>query len=373
MDVEGCATTMLLLLLTSMFWLCQPLLQGSSLFAAVQNWYNGLPLCTKATFSLIMGIFIVQLLTGWYGSQSTAVSLVPHAVLYDYQVYRFFTAVLVHGGLLHVTFNMLAFVPIGASLERAAGTWQLLHFMLLSCFLEGVIYAVVSGLLAASGLVHGALFHGAVGFSGVIFGLLVWDSALLSSSSSSSHRSIFGLFHVPAPWYPWVLLLLCQLMLPEASLLGHLAGLLVGQLWVWGYLRPLALPRSAVLWLEQSSPLASRCVRLPSFVTMPSSGLPYSTCCEAAAGRGAGGSNGSEGVRLGALGRNLHSLGKLFRSGFSGGGDVGGSGGGGGGGGGGGDDVEAAGAEMQYYAVAEILRRRIAGIYPGVDIVGDGK
>jgi membrane associated rhomboid family serine protease len=39
-------------------------------------------------------------------------------------VYRILTAVVVHAGLLHVAFNMLAFVPMGASLERLVGTIQ---------------------------------------------------------------------------------------------------------------------------------------------------------------------------------------------------------------------------------------------------------
>ncbi len=39
-------------------------------------------------------------------------------------VYRICTAVLVHGGLLHLVFNMLAFVPIASGVERDVGTLQ---------------------------------------------------------------------------------------------------------------------------------------------------------------------------------------------------------------------------------------------------------
>ncbi|GLI60424.1 hypothetical protein VaNZ11_002576, partial [Volvox africanus] len=287
---------------------------GPSLLGVVQTWYNGLPLCTKATFSLITGVFVVQLLTGWYGTQAIAISLQPQAVLYDFQVYRIFTAVLIHGGLLHLTFNMLAFVPMGASLERAVGTLQLLYFMALSCLLEGTLYVACSVMLAASGVVRGAMHHGAMGFSGIIFSLVVWESAL----SPAPFRSILGLFQVPTAWYPWALLLFCQLLVPEASFVGHLAGLMVGQLWVWGVLRPLALSRSATNRLEQAGTLAC-CVRQPTFIMMPSSTLPYTMYdVRGAGGGGAGGSSGGQGsgdVRLGGLGRNLVSLGKLFRSG----------------------------------------------------------
>ena len=45
-------------------------------------------------------------------------------------------------------------------------------------------------------------------------------------------RSIFGLFTVPAKFYPWVLLVVWQLLVPQVSFLGHLTGLLVrGQAW----------------------------------------------------------------------------------------------------------------------------------------------
>ena len=58
----------------------------------------------------------------------------------------------------------------------------------------------------------------AIGFSGVIFGLIVVDN----STSSSKDRSIFGLFKVPSPAYPWALLVLFQIMMPNVSFLGHL-------------------------------------------------------------------------------------------------------------------------------------------------------
>ncbi|GIL85392.1 hypothetical protein Vretimale_10660 [Volvox reticuliferus] len=197
-----------------------------------------------------------------------------------------------------------------------------------------------------SGLVRGAMYHGAMGFSGIIFGLVVWESAL----SPVPFRSIFGLFQVPIAWYPWALLLFCQLLVPEASFVGHLAGLMVGQLWVWGLLRPLALSRSATTWLEQAG-LMARCVRQPSFIMMPSSALPYTMFDVRGAGGGGtsgGGSlggQGSGGVRLGGLGRNLVSLGKMFRSGSSG--AAGASDGGGNG-----RDVEAVGGSQDRGAFA---------------------
>ena len=44
----------------------------------------------------------------------------------DSAVYRFLTATVFHMGLLHLAFNMMAFLPIGGSLERSLGTVQVI-------------------------------------------------------------------------------------------------------------------------------------------------------------------------------------------------------------------------------------------------------
>ena len=63
----------------------------------------------------------------------------------------------------------------------------------------------------------------AIGFSGVIFGLIVVDNSI----TGATQRSIFGFFHVPAQLYPWTLLVLWQVIMPGVSFLGHLCGVLV--------------------------------------------------------------------------------------------------------------------------------------------------
>lgn len=50
---------------------------------------------------------------------------------------------------------------------------------------------------------------------------------LIDNSQAGERRSVFGLFSVPARLYPWALLLVWQLLVPQASFLGHLTGLLV--------------------------------------------------------------------------------------------------------------------------------------------------
>ncbi len=65
----------------------------------------------------------------------------------------------------------------------------------------------------------------AVGFSGVIFGMIVIEGHL----SQQATRSVLGLATVPTAAYPFVLLVLWQLLMwNSVSFLGHLCGILVG-------------------------------------------------------------------------------------------------------------------------------------------------
>ena len=84
------------------------------------------------------------------------------AVFYRLQVYRFLTAAVFHVGLLHVAFNMLAFIPIGASLERQLGTLQFAYLLLLFVVCGSLFFAAasfVASLLCARTLSPGAYLY----------------------------------------------------------------------------------------------------------------------------------------------------------------------------------------------------------------------
>jgi len=107
----------------------------------------------------------------------------------------------------------------------------------------------------------------AVGFSGVLFGLIVIQTAL----SNAEKQSILGLFEVPAKLYPWALLIFMQVIVPNASFMGHLSGILVGYLYIYGGLDKLKLSPSTLNKIE--SRFLSRLVRSPMYIANPNLGL----------------------------------------------------------------------------------------------------
>lgn len=226
--------------------------QQVSLITRVKVWFSEQPLLTKTILVLCVSIYAVQVVGGY--DNFGLVCLSAQSVTKLLQVYRVLTSPFIHGGLLHIAFNMLAFVPIGCSLERTLGTLALAHLIGLLILLGAGIYIGFATAAAAAALRYTVqlAYQCAIGFSGVIFGLIVVDNNI----SGATQRSIFGFFYVPAPLYPWVLMLLWQVIMPGVSFLGHLCGVLVGQLYVWGLLQWITPSSSTLQRRESASSLA---------------------------------------------------------------------------------------------------------------------
>jgi len=79
------------------------------------------------------------------------------------------------------------------------------------------------------------------------------------------------LFEVPAKLYPWALLIFMQVIVPNASFMGHLSGILVGYLYIYGGLDRLKLSASTLNKIE--SRFLSRLVRSPMFIANPNLGM----------------------------------------------------------------------------------------------------
>ena len=141
----------------------------------------------------------------------------------------------------------------------------------------GALYVALA--YAAGGVTGdgGWAAQSAVGFSGVLFALAVDESAL----TPAPMRSVFGLFSVPTRLYPWVLMLVLQLLLPNISFLGHLAGILAGSLHAAGGLA-WALPSLPALRRLEAAHACAPCARARAASALPSPALSHATAMPSA-------------------------------------------------------------------------------------------
>ncbi|KAJ6826636.1 rhomboid-like protein 15 [Iris pallida] len=234
----------------------------------LNQWWAGVPFITSGVVIICLVIYLVCLLVGYDSFHE--ICFLPSEVISRFQVYRVFTAVLFHGSLLHVVFNMLALVPLGTELERIMGSVRLLYLMVLLAVSNAIFHLVIATLVSYNPLRPYFLMNEcAIGFSGIIFSMIVIETSL----SGVQSRSVFGLFNVPAKWYAWILLVLFQLIATNVSLLGHLCGILSGFAYTYGLFNYF-LPGPSFYSTIESSSLLSACIRRPGFI-LCSGGATY--------------------------------------------------------------------------------------------------
>jgi len=185
---------------------------------------SGIGIITRFFIALCLALYIYSLFLPIFRW-----TICPDAVTYDHQYYRLITGSLFHGGLLHVAMNMLTYGPLGSVCERMLGSTCYLGSIIMFILSENILYVILGRLLHAT--IEYELYC-SVGFSGVIFSLLVLETV----ASPNTTRSIFGMCEVPAWTYPWVLLLLLSFMIPNVSFVGHLCGILLGYMYAKGLL-----------------------------------------------------------------------------------------------------------------------------------------
>ena len=157
--------------------------------------------------------------------------------------------------------NMMSFNIIGPSVERAVGTLVVLGMAIIFPLAIGVTYLLMQYFAAAVMKDESYLYSCAVGFSGVLFGLVMVDTGVAWGRGERTRRLLSCT--VPSWLYPLAVLVGLSLLMPGISFVGHLAGVAVGTMYVKGLLLPFSLPRTWVLWVQQAL--------VPSFVSSLSS------------------------------------------------------------------------------------------------------
>ena len=129
-------------------------------------------------------------------------------------------------------YNMASFLWKGISFERHYGSGYFLYivviFSVLSSTVCGLQFTLTEFFDQAS-----YMWQCAAGFSGVIFALKV------ITTYGMPHRTVYIMGMIPVPsWHAvWVELDLIFVLVPRASFVGHLVGILVGLAYVMGPLK----------------------------------------------------------------------------------------------------------------------------------------
>ncbi|XP_047315392.1 rhomboid-like protein 15 isoform X2 [Impatiens glandulifera] len=237
------------------------------------QWWEGIPFLSSSVVVVCGAIYLACLLVGYDSFAEVCFS--PFDVTSHFQVYRIYTAILFHGSLIHVLFNMMALVPLGSELERIMGSVRFLYLIILLATTNAIFHLFIALVVAHNPLYSNEylLNECAIGFSGVLFSMIVIETSL----SGAQHRSVFGLFNIPAKWYPWILLAIFQLLMTNVSFLGHLCGILSGFAYTYGLFN-FIIPGPSFYSNIESFSWISSCVRRPKFIVStgasPSGYLP---------------------------------------------------------------------------------------------------
>ncbi|KAK9825660.1 hypothetical protein WJX81_006649 [Elliptochloris bilobata] len=180
------------------------------------------------------------------------------------ELYRVWTAQLSHIDLLHLLFNVSALWSVSTAELGDGGTVMYLRTSALLLVVSGAVTLLFYYILGVRLGRERYLRVTAVGYSAVIFG---WMTLLAARGKGAF--SVLGVAEMPMWASPLVTLVLTSIIVPQASFLGHLAGIVAGFAVAFGLFGWLTASGAAALvaWLVVLSlvPLA-RSGRLP-FVT----------------------------------------------------------------------------------------------------------
>ena len=184
---------------------------------------------TCLLISLLVGIF---LFINQFPFSLHALSFSYHDVLQHREGSRLFTSALLHQQLFHLLFNLNAFFSLGSLIEISSGASFFLTLLLFLLVSVPFFHLLLVFLLTRIRVYDFSFLEteNSIGFSGVLFGLMSFE-ALSNYFSSSLTRTIpmlGGLVEVPLWAAPMGSLIITQVLVPKASLMGHLSGILTG-------------------------------------------------------------------------------------------------------------------------------------------------
>ncbi|XP_060115105.1 rhomboid domain-containing protein 2 [Heteronotia binoei] len=176
------------------------------------------------------------------GPEDSALSLRSEAVRQG-QVHRLVTYIFVYEDVISLVCGAVIIWYFAGGFEKNMGTVKhcfcTVAFAFSSALLYLVLWAIVSGLLE---------MEDAKGFMPVAFAMFG-----VSITRSRMKRTVLFGVYVPMLLVPWLLLGVACLI-PHSSVLGNICGLLIGEIYGYGYCFGLDLPELAISWLDQKLP-----------------------------------------------------------------------------------------------------------------------
>lgn len=147
--------------------------------------------------------------------------------------WRIITSAFSHISIIHLVFNMSALWSLGVveKLEPLGlGVQYYLHYTLILVVLSGLLVLGMYHILIQRFKIEYFKRVTAVGYSCVVFGWMT----ILSVKQPSSKLNLFGLLSLPISFAPFESLIFTSIIVPQASFLGHLSGIIVGYSIAWG-------------------------------------------------------------------------------------------------------------------------------------------
>src|ERR1700730_7189805 len=90
--------------------------------------------------------------------------LIPYAAVFGFRIGQPLTYIFLHGGILHILFNLLYLCMFGADLERAWGSRKFYTYFLICGVGAGIIEIIVKLVMDPHG--HGTALNPTIGASG---------------------------------------------------------------------------------------------------------------------------------------------------------------------------------------------------------------
>ncbi|XP_012268772.1 rhomboid-related protein 4-like [Athalia rosae] len=205
-------------------------LEYGILLLAVQAINYGIDKIPPVTLTAVIGqalLYTGVVQTPWK-AEDVCISSVKVLKYHDWR--SFLLSNFEHGSDMHLYYNMVSLILKGSSLESKYGTSNFLLLLSVLCITcSGMYVALGYGLMHLTGD-YGYYTACAIGFSAVLFALKVIG---VSEERDGIHD--VGGFKVPSKIAVWVELILIHILVPNASFVGHLGGILTGCLYCYTY------------------------------------------------------------------------------------------------------------------------------------------